>query len=108
YFTVKDLAAWEAALRERRFLKPAGFDAWWTPVGLADGTTYNYGFGWGIVEQRGQRLIEHGGSWQGFRSTIARYVDQGLAVIVLANLAQAEPQNMAPEIAGLGGPPLQH
>jgi CubicO group peptidase (beta-lactamase class C family) len=107
YFTAKDLAAWEAALREHRFLKPASFDAWWTPVGLADGTTYNYGFGWGIAEQRGHRLIEHGGSWQGFRSAIARYVDGGLAVIVLANLAQAEPEMMAHEIAGLVEPSLK-
>src|SRR5262245_9997984 len=106
YFSVKDLAAWDAALRERRFLKPASFEAWWTPVALADGTTYGYGFGWEIVEQRGQRLIEHGGSWQGFRTAIARYVDQGLTVIVLANLAQADPEIMAHEIAGLVEPKL--
>lgn len=107
YFTVKDLAAWDAALRERKFLKPASFEAWWTPVRLASGTSYPYGFGWGIVEQRGERLIEHGGSWQGFRTAIARYVDQGLTVIVLANLAQAEPEAMAHEIAGLLEPKLR-
>jgi CubicO group peptidase (beta-lactamase class C family) len=107
YFTVKDLAAWDAALCERKFLKPASFDAWWTPVRLASGTSYPYGFGWGIVEQRGERLIQHGGSWQGFRTAIARYPDQGLTVIVLANLAQAEPEAMAHEIAGLLEPKLR-
>lgn len=106
YFTVKDLAAWDKALRERRFLKPASFAAWWTPVGLADGTTYTYGFGWDLGEQRGRTLIEHGGSWQGFRTAIARYVDQGLTVVVLTNLAQAEPETMAHEIAGLVEPAL--
>lgn len=107
YFTVKDLAAWDAALCLRTFLKPASFEAWWTPVRLDSGTSYPYGFGWGIVEQRGERLIEHGGSWQGFRSAIARYVDQGLTVAVLANLAQAEPETMAHEIAGLVEPKLR-
>jgi hypothetical protein len=107
YFTVKDLAAWDAALRERKFLKPASFEAWWTPVRLVSGTSYPYGFGWGIVEQRGERLIQHGGSWQGFRTAIARYPDQGLTVIVLANLAQAEPEAMAHEIAGLLEPKLR-
>ena len=107
YFTVKDLAAWDAALSERKFLKPASFEAWWTPVRLAGGAAYQYGFGWGIAEQRGQRLIEHGGSWQGFRAAIARYVDQGLTVAVLANLSAAQPEAMAHAIAGLLEPELQ-
>lgn len=107
YFSVKDLAAWEAALHARTFMKPASFEAWWTPASLGGHLTYPYGFGWGLGEQRGHRLIEHGGSWQGFRTAIARYVDQGLTVIVLANLAQAEPETMAHEIAGLVEPALK-
>jgi len=107
YFSVKDLAAWETALHARRFMKPASFEAWWTPASLGERLTYPYGFGWGLGEQRGHRLIEHGGSWQGFRTAIARYVDQGLTVIVLANLAQAQPETMAHEIAGLVEPVLK-
>jgi hypothetical protein len=107
YFSVKDLAAWEAALHARRFMTSASFDAWWTPVALAGQTTYPYGFGWGISHQRGQALIEHGGSWQGFRTAIARYVDQGLTVVVLANLGQAQPEVMAHEIAGILEPSLR-
>jgi CubicO group peptidase (beta-lactamase class C family) len=106
YLTVKDLAAWERALRERRLLGPASYEAWWEPVELANGTTYPYGFGWEIAEQRGQRLIEHTGSWQGFKAAIARYPDHDLAVAVLANLAEAEPGTMAHEIAGIVEPRL--
>ncbi|MGE0461625.1 MAG: serine hydrolase domain-containing protein [Vicinamibacterales bacterium] len=107
YFSVKDLAAWEAALHARRFMRPDSFEAWWTPASLGGRLTYPYGFGWGMGEQRGHRLIEHGGSWQGFRTAIARYVDQGLTIIVLANLAQAQPETMAHEIAGLVEPGLK-
>jgi CubicO group peptidase (beta-lactamase class C family) len=107
YFSVKDLAAWEAALRARKFLEPESFEAWWTPVTLANGTTYPYGFGWSIEEQRGYPVIEHGGSWQGFRTAIARYTEQGLTIAVLANLAQAEPEVMAHEIAGILEPALR-
>jgi len=106
YFSVEDLAAWEAALHAGEFLEPESFDAWWTPVLLANGTTYPYGFGWDIGEQRGHTLIEHGGSWQGFRAAIARYVDQGLTVAVLSNLAQAAPEMMAHRIAGIVEPAL--
>ena len=107
YFSVEDLAAWDAALNAREFLEPESFRAWWTPVSLANGTTFPYGFGWGIAEQRGHPVIEHGGSWQGFRAAIARYAEQGLTVAVLANLAQAEPETMAHEIAGLLEPALR-
>jgi CubicO group peptidase (beta-lactamase class C family) len=106
YFSVRDLAAWETALRAGTFLKPASLKEWWTPVTLANGTTYQYGFGWAVAEQRGQKLIEHGGSWQGFRAMVTRYVDQGLAVSVLTNLSSAEPEVMAHEIAGLLEPAL--
>jgi len=101
YFTVKDLVAWDEALRARRVLKPENMVAWWTPVRLANGTSYPYGFGWQIDEQRGRRLIEHGGSWQGFRTAIALYVEDGLTVAVLTNLADAEPEAISHEIAGL-------
>jgi hypothetical protein len=107
YFSVKDLAAWDAALNARTFLRPESFEAWWTPVSLANGTTFPYGFGWDIEEQRGHRLIEHGGSWQGFRAAIARYLEQRLTVVVLSNLAQAQPEIMAHEIAGLLEPSLR-
>lgn len=107
YLSVNDLAAWDAALNARTFLAPESFEAWWTPVSLTNGTTFPYGFGWGIEEQRGYRLIEHGGSWQGFRAAIARYVEQGLTIVVLANLAQAQPETMAHEIAGLLEPSLR-
>ncbi len=101
YLTARDLLAWDAALRERRILSEASYDAWWTPASLGDGITYPYGFGWSLNEQRGRRLIEHGGSWQGFRTAIARYVEDELTVVVLANAAGTPTEAMAHEIAGL-------
>src|SRR5262249_53057066 len=106
YFTVEDLAKWDEALYGERLLKRASFEQMWTPVRLSSGATYPYGFGWGLDEQRGHRLIEHGGSWQGFRTAIARYVNERLTVVVLANLAEAEPEMIAHGIAGIVEPAL--
>jgi CubicO group peptidase (beta-lactamase class C family) len=106
YFTVEDLAKWDEALYDERLLKRASFEQMWTPVRLSSGATYPYGFGWGLDEQRGHRLIEHGGSWQGFRTAIARYVNERLTVAVLANLAEAEPEMIAHGIAGIVEPAL--
>jgi CubicO group peptidase (beta-lactamase class C family) len=104
YYTIKDLAAWDAALRAGVFLRPASQAAWMRPVALADGSEYQYGFGWFVAEQRGRRLIEHGGAWQGFRTAIARYADPELTVVVLTNLGSADPETLAHEIAGIVEP----
>ena len=101
YVTARDMVAWDAALRGRRLLSEASYDAWWTPASLGDGITYPYGFGWSLSEQRGRRLIEHGGSWQGFRTAIARCVEDELTVVVLANAAGTPTEAIAHEIAGI-------
>jgi CubicO group peptidase (beta-lactamase class C family) len=106
YITALDMAKWDAALLARKFLKPESYEAVWSPVKLKGGATYPYGFAWGFDDQRGERVIEHGGSWQGFRTSIVRYPDRKLTVIVLANLAQAEPERLATAVAGLVEPAL--
>jgi CubicO group peptidase (beta-lactamase class C family) len=106
YTTALDMAKWDAALGARRFLQPSSYEAMWSPVRLRDGTTYPYGFAWSLDEQRGEPVIQHGGSWQGFRAAIVRYPARKLSVIVLANLAEAEPERLATALAGLVEPAL--
>jgi CubicO group peptidase (beta-lactamase class C family) len=106
YTTTLDLAKWDAALGSQRFLKPASYEAMWSPVQLQDGTTYPYGFAWFLDVQRRAPVIQHSGSWQGFKTAIVRYPGQKLTVIVLANLAQAEPMRLATTVAGLVEPAL--
>jgi CubicO group peptidase (beta-lactamase class C family) len=107
YLTVYDMAKWDAALYTEKLLKRSSLDQMWTPVKLNSGKTQPYGFGWAFAEVKGHRLIEHGGAWQGFTSYIARYVDDGLTVIVLTNLAGADPGKIAHGIAGLYSPELK-
>ena len=107
YFSVNDLAAWERALRAGKFLKPESLAAWWTAASLGGDRHFPYGFGWSFGEQRGRKLVEHGGAWQGFRAQIARYPEDDLAVSVLGNLAQAEVETIAHAVAGLVVPALK-
>ncbi len=109
YFTVLDLAKWDAALYTERLIKRSSFDQMWTPVRLNDGSTHPYGFGWGVTTANGHRLIEHSGGWQGFLTHIARYVDDRLTVVVLTNLAAPEtkPAEIAHHVAGLYIPALR-
>jgi CubicO group peptidase (beta-lactamase class C family) len=111
YFTVLDLAKWDAALYTEKLIKKSSLDQMWTPTKLNDGKVEQYGFGWGFDEIRKHKIIEHGGSWQGFNTHIVRYVDDKLTVVVLANLAGANPGSIAHGIAGLYNPklaPIEH
>jgi CubicO group peptidase (beta-lactamase class C family) len=111
YFSVLDLAKWDAALYTEKLLKKASLEQMWTPTRLTNGKTEQYGFGWGFEEVRGHRIIEHGGSWQGFTTYIARYVNDKLTVVVLTNSAAGNPGPIAKGIAGLYDPelkPIEH
>jgi CubicO group peptidase (beta-lactamase class C family) len=106
YLSVLDLVAWDHGLRSGAVLKPGSWDEVYTPVRLNSGRTYPYGFGWFVSEAAGQEVRRHGGSWQGFKSEIARFLGSDLTIVVLANLAEADPERFTDGIAGLLEPSL--
>ncbi len=106
YLTVLDMAKWDAVLYTEKILKKASLDEMWTPVKLNNGATEKYGFGWRPDEIRGHKIIEHGGSWQGFNTHISRYVNDRLTVIALANLDGSNPGDIVHGVAGLYVPDL--
>jgi CubicO group peptidase (beta-lactamase class C family) len=106
YLSLRDLIAWDAGLRAGRLLKPESWRQVFAPVALNSGRTYPYGFGWGVDAYGGRAAQRHGGSWQGFKTHIARYPGDDLSIIVLANLAQADPERISDGIAKLLDPTL--
>jgi N-acyl-D-amino-acid deacylase len=106
YFSLRDLIAWEAAVRRRAVLKPESWQQILSPVRLNSGKTYPYGFGWSIDERNGQPLHSHGGAWQGFKTHLSRFIGDDLTIVVLANLAQADPGRIADGIAAILNPKL--
>ena len=103
YFSILDLAKWDAALYTDRLLKKSSLAQMWTVTPLRNGqrNSGHYGYGWFIEVQDGHRLIEHEGQWQGFETQISRYVDDALTVVVLTNLAEAKPDLIAHGVASL-------
>ena len=103
YFSTLDLAKWDAALYSDKLLQRSSLDLMWTPVKLKDGqpNKAGYGFGWFIENRQGHRCIHHNGAWQGFTTAIDRYVDDQITVVVLTNLAGAEPGKITKHVAEL-------
>ena len=106
YLSLRDLIAWDTGVRERKVLKPESWKMVLSPVALNSGKTYPYGFGWSVDTVNGHRVEAHGGSWQGFQTFIGRFPDDGLSVVVLTNLAQGDPVEIAEKIVGLFDPSL--
>jgi CubicO group peptidase (beta-lactamase class C family) len=83
--TVLDLAKWDAVLSTDQVLSESTRRQMWTPVRLNDGKTHPYGFGWELGALKDHKLVQHGGSMPGFRSQFARFVDDGVSIIILTN-----------------------
>jgi D-alanyl-D-alanine carboxypeptidase len=96
---VLDLAKWDAALYTDKILKQSSRDQMWTPVTLNNGQSHPYGLGWNINPVNGHKIMRHGGTLSGFRSEFARFVDDGLTIIVLTNCRDAKPQSIALGVA---------
>lgn len=106
YFSLKDLLAWDAAVRGGRLLTAASWTAVFQPVRLNDGKASGYGFGWAIGTRGGQPVYRHGGAWQGFKTHYALFHHNKLSVVVLANLQQADPARIVDAIASAVEPAL--
>jgi len=97
--SVLDLAKWDAALYTDRILKPSIRDQMWAPVKLNNGVSHPYGFGWELDTVGGRRLVHHGGTLPGFRAAFARFVEDKMTVVVLANGIDAQPHSIALGVA---------
>ena len=96
YFTVRDLARWAAGLDRARVLsarRPGpGLDA--GPAQRRRIVSLRLRLD-ARPRARQTARVGHTGAWQGFRTSLERFPAAHLTVIVLANLAEAEPRAIA-------------
>jgi CubicO group peptidase (beta-lactamase class C family) len=107
--TVLDLARWSAALDDDALLTAASRELMWTPARTHDGgrAPFDYGFGWFLDDDQGHRVQLHSGGTPGFSSSLYRYPDDRLAVILLCNHEDRLIEQMAVDVAGMFVPALK-
>ncbi len=97
--TIRDLARWDANFYAPRVGGQALVDGLRTRDNLEDGKPSSYAMGLGIGESLGRPFeIHSGGAW-GYRTVLARYPGDRLAVAVLCNDASAKPSELAEQVA---------
>jgi CubicO group peptidase (beta-lactamase class C family) len=88
--TADDLARFDAAFDDDRFLPAALRDAMLTPH-VEGNRGASLGYGWFLrTSDAGRRLQYHGGSGAGFRAFNYRLPEERLAVVILSNIAESE------------------
>ncbi len=109
YSTVLDLMKWDRALYGDDILTQAELQRMWSVDAHRNGQRplYHYGYGWEDIRLQGHRLIEYDGNWQGFQAVMSRYVDDGLTIIIMTNLALCRTERLSHTVAGLVDPALK-
>lgn len=101
---VLDLAKFDAALYSGQILKRSSLQAMWQPVketdtGEGGAKGASFGLGWVVARVNGHRVVLKGGSYPGYNAAFARFVDDSLTVVMLANTEKARLGLLAYEVA---------
>ncbi|HUJ32099.1 MAG TPA: serine hydrolase domain-containing protein [Candidatus Acidoferrum sp.] len=117
YSSLADLAKWDDALAHHTLLGEAEMQPALTPVNVPRATAAaadaeananvpanalaQYGFGWFLDPYRNHARMWHDGGTQGFRTTIQRFTQDRLTIIVLCNRVDLGPSDLAKRVADL-------
>ena len=117
YSSLDDLAKWDEALSRHMLLSepemraalipaltPEGAPHWDSGPGDADpagGRPVWYGFGWFLDPYKGHSRMWHYGETTGFKSSIQRFTNDNLSVIVLTNRSDVDAIGLSTKISDL-------
>ena len=100
---VDDLLLWDRNFYENKLnnAQPNLIEQLHETGKLNDGKPITYAFGLDVSEYRGQRVVQHGGGWAGYRSEMMRFPDQRMTIICLANLGSMNPSMLCQQTADI-------
>jgi len=108
YTSLGDMFLWDKALSDHVLLSEADMRPGFTPVKVSgagptepDGSPAAYGFGWFLNPYKGHSRMWHYGETMGFRTTIQRFVDDNLTIVILSNRSDLNPSKLALKVADL-------
>jgi CubicO group peptidase (beta-lactamase class C family) len=99
--TAGDLALWDRNFYDGRVGGMALIERMQAVGVLNDGKPVDYASGLMIGEHHGRRMVWHSGSGAGYQTMLARFPDQHLSVVVLANAGDVDVWQSMPQIVDL-------
>jgi D-alanyl-D-alanine carboxypeptidase len=101
----RELARWDISLMARSLLKPASYDALYTPIKLTTGRDSQYSLGLRVTQTNDRLEISHGGAGSGFLSANVMYPAEKIAVVAFTNNDWIPPNAVADRVAFVVLPP---
>jgi CubicO group peptidase (beta-lactamase class C family) len=101
FTTVEDLARWAHNFEVPRVGDAALIARMETPGVLNNGKKLDYACGLSLGEFRGLKTVGHSGGDAGYRSQITMFPGEKFTVVVLSNLATAQPGRLATQVAAI-------
>jgi CubicO group peptidase (beta-lactamase class C family) len=99
--SVEDLAKWDANFYDPVVGGQGLLERLHSRGMLSNGDTISYALGLTLDQYRGLRRVQHGGSWAGFRSQLARFPEQRTSIVIECNRSDANPGAYANAVADL-------
>ncbi len=105
FSNVMDLIKWDRAIQNHKLISSEMKKEMFTPVILADGSTFDYGFGWQLDNNEiFGKVVTHTGGWAGYLTLNEQHIDNDKTIIVLFNHEGAEIVNKTIRYALYGLP----
>jgi CubicO group peptidase (beta-lactamase class C family) len=101
FMSVRDFVHWDENFYSGRVGGKEFVASIAIPGKLNDGRTLTYAFGLMVGNYRGLAIVEHGGSYGGFRAHVLRFQAQHFSVACFGNLASLEPGQLARHVADI-------
>jgi CubicO group peptidase (beta-lactamase class C family) len=95
YSTTEDLLRWESGLFGGKLLSAASLAKMTMPF------QNNYALGLSVADNKGRKVIGHGGGIEGFNTYLAYYPDTRITIVVLGNLNGSAPEQIAGALGSL-------
>ena len=88
FSTVEDLFKWDTVIYQGQLVSKKTMEEAFKPAHKDLRPNDNYGFGWRINENDGDKIVFHSGWWKGFRTYYIRKLSEQKIIIVLTNTAR--------------------
>lgn len=98
YSTTEDLFKWDQALYSNHLVSAETFNEAISTFKLKNKYEIPYGFGFRIRKRNDKKIAYHHGKWNGFRTSILRYVEDTNTVIVLNHTSSSLNNSIIREI----------
>lgn len=86
YSTIDDLLTWEQAWSESKLISDSLIRLAFTKTVTGRNRFHDYGMGWRFSVVDNKQVIYHNGLWNGFTSSLTRYVEDSITIILINNI----------------------